>query len=275
MELLAWLAREVSGWDEFAPKPRGEPEPEQVLLGISAAHRAIEDYEWRQAAPQASGWLGADAQRALAEQPQARSPPHACRMCCRAHAPRAAPRGPRMHAPRTPPPRRVQVERRTYEAALALRASLQAGMRRALPPAVLMVLPVLAGAAPRVRSAGAPLDAQAAALAVLSQHFMALVAMAGCPAAVLPVPALDRKGAPWSVLMLGCHNTDALLAKFAAKMGSHIRKTAAVIAEVRHACAPCMRAGGGAGSGAHAARACRSSRRRGRGPRRAPTASSR
>lgn len=58
VELLSWLAKEVSGWDEFAPKPRGAPEPEQVLLAISAAHKTIADYEWQHGAPQDSGWLG-------------------------------------------------------------------------------------------------------------------------------------------------------------------------------------------------------------------------
>lgn len=132
----------------------------------------------------------------------------------------------------------LQVEKSTYEAALELRSSLHASMRKALPPAVLMVLPVLAGAAPRVRSYSTPLDQQAASMVALSQHFMALVAMAGCPAAVLPVPALDKRGAPWAVLMLGSAKWDSLLAKYAAKMGSHIQKTAALIADVRCALHP-------------------------------------
>lgn len=127
----------------------------------------------------------------------------------------------------------MQVEKSTYESALELRSALQASMRKALPPAVLMVLPVLAGAAPRVRSYKAPLDTQAASMAVLSQHFMAFVAMAGCPAAVLPVPALDKRGAPWAVLMLASAKHDSLLAKYAAKMGAHIQKTGALISDVR------------------------------------------
>jgi Asp-tRNA(Asn)/Glu-tRNA(Gln) amidotransferase A subunit family amidase len=119
-----------------------------------------------------------------------------------------------------------------YESALALRSSLQASMRKALPPAVLMVLPVLAGAAPKVRSYSAPLDQQAGTMATLSQHFMAFVAMAGCPAVVLPVPALNKRGAPWAVLMLGSMKCDALLARYAVKMGAHIQRTAAIISDV-------------------------------------------
>lgn len=128
----------------------------------------------------------------------------------------------------------MQVENSMYDAALRLRMSVQDAMRKALPPAVLMVLPVLAGAAPKVRSYSAPLDQQAASMAILSQHYMALVAMSGCPAAVLPVPALNNKGAPWAVLMLGSQKHDALLVKYASKMGAHIRKTAAAISDVRH-----------------------------------------
>jgi Asp-tRNA(Asn)/Glu-tRNA(Gln) amidotransferase A subunit family amidase len=120
-----------------------------------------------------------------------------------------------------------------YESALELRSALQVSMRKALPPAVLMVLPVLAGAAPKVRSYSAPLDKQAASMARLSQHFMAFVAMAGCPAAVLPVPALNKRGVPWAVLMLGSVTCDVLLAKYAVKMGAHIQRTAALISDVR------------------------------------------
>lgn len=60
VELLTWLAKEVEGWIDFAPKPRGSPDPEQVLLAISAAHKTIEDYEWRTGAPEPSGWTGND-----------------------------------------------------------------------------------------------------------------------------------------------------------------------------------------------------------------------
>lgn len=56
VNLLEWLAKEVSGWDYFAPSPRGKPDPAQVLLSISAAHKVIQDYEWLQTAPD-GGWL--------------------------------------------------------------------------------------------------------------------------------------------------------------------------------------------------------------------------
>lgn len=69
VELLSWLAKEVTGWDEFAPKPRGAPEPEQVLLAISAAHKTIEDYEWQHGAPPNSGWLGKSASEDPAVEP--------------------------------------------------------------------------------------------------------------------------------------------------------------------------------------------------------------
>jgi hypothetical protein len=76
VELLSWLASQVSGWDEFAPKPRGAPEPEQVLLAISAAHKTIEDYEWQQSAPPGSGWLGQASADAAVDAPA--EPPVRC-----------------------------------------------------------------------------------------------------------------------------------------------------------------------------------------------------
>ena len=65
VNLLEWLAKELSGWDYFAPVPRGKPDPKQMLLSISAAHKVIRDYEWQQTAPE-SGWLD-DATAAVAE----------------------------------------------------------------------------------------------------------------------------------------------------------------------------------------------------------------
>lgn len=56
VNLLEWLAKELSGWDYFAPVPRGKPDPAQVLLSIHAAHKLIADYEWAQTAPE-GGWL--------------------------------------------------------------------------------------------------------------------------------------------------------------------------------------------------------------------------
>lgn len=31
IEVLPWIAKEVTGWDYFAPKPRGTQDPKQVL----------------------------------------------------------------------------------------------------------------------------------------------------------------------------------------------------------------------------------------------------
>eukprot|EP00892_Ulva_mutabilis_P011106 jgi/Ulvmu1/8368/UM042_0074.1 len=182
VNLLEWLAKELSGWDYFAPAPRGKPDPVQVLLSISAAHKAICDYEWLLTAPE-GGWL--DDPTAVVE----------------------------------------QVETSDYNAALQLRDDLQAAMRKALSPMVLMVVPVLAGAAPRVPGYARPLPPALGAMAAMSGQMTAFVAMAGCPAAVLPVPAVSARGAPWAVLIVGCHRCDLQVANYAAKMGAHIQKT--------------------------------------------------
>lgn len=128
--------------------------------------------------------------------------------------------------------RRFQVEESDYNAALQLRDDLQAAMRKALSPMVLMVLPVLAGASPRVAAAARPLPPAAAPMADMSQTMAAFAAMTGCPSAVLPVPSLTARGAPWAVLLMGCYRCDLQMANYAAKVGDHIQKTADMMIQV-------------------------------------------
>lgn len=125
-----------------------------------------------------------------------------------------------------------QVEKSDYNAALQLRDDLQAAMRKALSPMVLMVLPVLAGAAPRVAPTAAPIPAGVAPMAEMSATMASFAAMAGCPSAVLPVPSLTPRGAPWAVLLMGCYRCDLQMANYAAKVGEHIQKTADMMVQV-------------------------------------------
>ena len=135
----------------------------------------------------------------------------------------------------------LQVETSDYNAALQLRDDLQTAMRKALSPMVLMVIPVLAGAAPRVPSYARPLSPAAVPMADMSQMMTAFVAMTGCPAAVLPVPAITARGAPWAVLLVGCYRCDLQVAHYSSKMGDHIQKTVQAMIKVRrYACRPCM-----------------------------------
>jgi hypothetical protein len=127
----------------------------------------------------------------------------------------------------------AQVEKSEYMAAKELREELHLIMRKALTPSVFMVLPIIAGAAPRLRHDRIALDGQARAMADLSVKLGAFAAMCGCPVAVLPVPALTQRGAPWAVLMVGCQRCDLQLAKLAGRLGAHIEKTTQSMIEVR------------------------------------------
>lgn len=102
----------------------------------------------------------------------------------------------------------MQIDEADYEAAVQLRADVAAAMQSALSATAVMLMPLLAGASPRVRRPGAPLPADAQPMLALTAKFSALVAMSNCPAAVLPVPPLEADGAPWAVLLVGRHRCD-------------------------------------------------------------------
>lgn len=137
----------------------------------------------------------------------------------------------------------AQMERCDYDAALQLRSDLGDVMRRALTPSSVILMPILAGAAPLVKKHGAPLEEGAQAIVDLTEKFAALVAMAGCPAAVLPVPPVAAGGAPWAVLLMGRARCDLQLQALAVKLSQQVGRTAARIAQVRAAPASvCMAA---------------------------------
>jgi Asp-tRNA(Asn)/Glu-tRNA(Gln) amidotransferase A subunit family amidase len=126
----------------------------------------------------------------------------------------------------------VQLERSDYDAALQLRTDFADIMRTALSASSVMLMPLLAGAAPRVKRSGSSLDKAGQAIADLTVKFAAFVAMSGCPAAVLPVPPLDGQGAPWSVMVVGRHRCDMQLLQLAVRLSSHVQRTAVALSEV-------------------------------------------
>jgi hypothetical protein len=44
VELLPWLAKEIDGWDYFAPKPRGTTEPKQVCAHVTCTVDTIRTF---------------------------------------------------------------------------------------------------------------------------------------------------------------------------------------------------------------------------------------
>ena len=127
----------------------------------------------------------------------------------------------------------MQIDRSDYDAAMQLRTDFVAVMQSALSPSTVMLMPILAGASPRVPRLGAPMPTAAQPMLDLTAKFTALVAMSSCPAAVLPVPALEADGAPWAVLLLGRHRCDLQLMQLAVRLSGHIDKTAATLRAVR------------------------------------------
>ena len=130
------------------------------------------------------------------------------------------------------------MERSDYDSALQLRSDFATIMQNALNTSAVMLMPILAGAAPKVKRADAPLDEAAQALATLSEQYAGLVCMSGCPCAVLPVPAPDDASAPWAVLLVARHRCDSQLLQLAVRLSAQIEKTAAALAKVC-ACTSC------------------------------------
>ena len=105
-------------------------------------------------------------------------------------------------------------------------------MQRALSASSIMLLPILAGAPPRVKRHDAPLDEAAQRIVDLTERFMAFVAFSSCPCAVLPVPAPEEDGAPWAVLLMGRQRCDVQVMQLAAKLSAQVQKVAKQLAEV-------------------------------------------
>jgi hypothetical protein len=106
-------------------------------------------------------------------------------------------------------------------------------MRGALHASAVMLVPILAGAAPVVKKAGSPLSDNGNAILKLTEKYASLVAMSRCPAAVLPVPPVDAGSAPWAVMLVGRHRCDLQLLQLAIKLSAQVDKTAASFTKAR------------------------------------------
>jgi Asp-tRNA(Asn)/Glu-tRNA(Gln) amidotransferase A subunit family amidase len=128
------------------------------------------------------------------------------------------------------------MEEADYQASLTLREAFTKVMKDALTAKSVMLMPLLAGAAPKAKNITTPLDKAGQKIADLTMLFAALAAMCGCPIAVLPVPPVTEGGAPWAVMLMGRHCCDAQLLQLAVRLSGHVLKTATALKKV---CALC------------------------------------